>query len=280
MIIRELLQVGYEKVAEFQKEPTAAKLLLAGMLEISQSEMFKRYQDEITNDKANEYLELLDFYLYDSVPIQYLVGYTYFHGHKIAVDERVLIPRPETEYLVDIIVKKFPKDLKVLEIGTGSGAIAITLALEKNYQVDATDIDQNALDVCKQNCRINQVEINLIQSNFYENVFEKYDLIISNPPYVSEFDEIDDSVLYEPEIALFSDNFGTSHLTTIISEGMNYLKPDGMIVVEHGHLHGMFLHHFVNINFPDYRTFLLKDLQGKDRFTIIKRRRLIWIVEM
>ena len=275
MIIRELLQVGYEKVAEFQKEPTAAKLLLAGMLEISQSEMFKRYQDEITNDKANEYLELLDFYLYDSVPIQYLVGYTYFHGHKIAVDERVLIPRPETEYLVDIIVKKFPKDLKVLEIGTGSGAIAITLALEKNYQVDATDIDQNALDVCKQNCRINQVEINLIQSNFYENVFEKYDLIISNPPYVSEFDEIDDSVLYEPEIALFSDNFGTSHLTTIISEGMNYLKPDGMIVVEHGHLHGMFLHHFVNINFPDYRTFLLKDLQGKDRFTIIKRRRLI-----
>ena len=275
MILRDLLQLGYEKVAEFQKEKTAAKLLLAGMLDISQGDIFKRYQDEIANDKANNYLELLDLYIYDSVPIQYLVGYTYFHGHKIAVDERVLIPRPETEYLVDKIIKKFPNNLKVLEIGTGSGAIAISLAKEKNYEFDATDIDKNALDVAKTNCRINQVDINLIQSDFYENIFEKYDLIISNPPYVSEYDEIDDSVLFEPEIALFSDNFGTAHLTTIISEGMNYLKPDGMIIVEHGHLHGLFLYHFVNINFPDYRTFLLKDLQGKDRFTLIKRRKLV-----
>lgn len=133
MIIRDLLQLGYEKIEEFNKERTAAKLLLSGLLEMSYSDMFINFDKEITNEKAEEYLELLDFYVLENVPIQYLVGSTNFYGRRFNVDERVLIPRPETEYLVDKVIKKLPNDLKVLEIGTGSGCIGITLNLEKNY---------------------------------------------------------------------------------------------------------------------------------------------------
>lgn len=280
MILRELLQLGYEKIEEFNKEKSAAKLLLAGLLNISQGDILKKYYEEITNERAQEYLELLDFYVYEGVPIQYLIGSTFFYGRRFLVDERVLIPRPETEYLVDIITKKFPNDLKVLEIGTGSGAIAVTLALEKNYHVDATDIDPNALDVAKMNAKINEAKINFIESDFYDEIYEKYDLIVSNPPYVSEEDEVDLSVLYEPEIALYSDNFGTSHLSTIIQEGTKYLNENGMIIVEHGYKHGHYIQYLVRKTMPEYRSILLKDLTGKNRYTIIRKRGLKWKKEL
>ena len=276
MIIRDLLQLGYEKIEEFNKERTAAKLLLSGLLEMSYSDMFINFDKEITNEKAEEYLELLDFYVLENVPIQYLVGSTNFYGRRFNVDERVLIPRPETEYLVDKVIKKLPNDLKVLEIGTGSGCIGITLNLEKNYQVDATDIDEDALAVAETNSKINEADVNFIQSDLYENVKGKYDLIISNPPYVSETDEVEDSVLFEPEIALYSDYFGTMHLSLIILGAVKHLNDGGMIILEHGHKHGLYIQMFVSHFIPGYRAFTLKDLQGKYRYSVIRKRGSIW----
>lgn len=95
------------------------------------------------------------------------------------------------------------------------------LKLRKNHQVDATDIDEDALAVAETNSKINEADVNFIQSDLYENVKGKYDLIISNPPYVSETDEVEDSVLFEPEIALYSDYFGTMHLSLIILGQLN-----------------------------------------------------------
>ena len=92
---------------------------------MSYSDIFINYDKEITDEKAEDYLELLDFHVLENVPIQYLIGSTNFYGRRFTVDERVLIPRPETEYLVDKVVKKLPNDLKVLEIGTGSGCIGL-----------------------------------------------------------------------------------------------------------------------------------------------------------
>lgn len=276
MIIRELLQLGYEKTEEFNKERTAAKLLLSGLLDMSMGDIFVNYDKEVTNEKAEEYLELLDFYVLENVPIQYLVGSTNFYGRRFIVDERVLIPRPETEYLVDKVVKKLPNDLKVLEIGTGSGVIAVTLNLEKNYIIDATDIDEDALNVAKINSKMNEADINFIHSDLYENITEKYDLIISNPPYVSETDEVSPSVLFEPEIALYSDNLGTLHLSIIILGGVKHLNDDGMIILEHGYKHGLYINFFVNTYLPDYRTYTLKDLQGKRRYSVIRKRGSKW----
>lgn len=276
MIIKDLLKLGYERVAEYNKEPSAAKVLLAGLLEISQGDIFINYEDEITDEKVNEYLELLDFYVFENVPIQYLVGSTNFYGRRFTVDERVLIPRPETEYLVDKVVKKLPNNLKTLEIGTGSGAIAITLNLEKNYQVDATDIDRDALQVATMNSKMNESNVNFIWSDFYENIGDKYDLIITNPPYVSETDEVDQSVLFEPEIALYSENLGTYHLSVIIKEAINYLNDDGILILEHGYKHGLYIQFFVHHHLKDYRCYLLKDLQGLNRYTIIRKRGSRW----
>lgn len=167
MIIRELLRLGYEKIEEFHKERSAAKLLLSGLLEMPMGDIFINYDKEITDEKAEEYLELLDFHVLEDVPIQYLVGSTNFYGRRFIVDERVLIPRPETEYLVDKVIKKLPNDLKVLEIGTGSGVIAITLNLEKNYEIDATDIDIDALQVAMANNKMNEAKVNFIYSDLY-----------------------------------------------------------------------------------------------------------------
>lgn len=276
MILRELLQLGFDKAEEEKKEATAIKVLLAGILGISQSDIFLRYNDEVPNEIAEEYLELLDYYVYDSVPVQYLVGHTYFYGRKFYVDERVLIPRQETEYLVDFIKRKFPNNLKVLEIGTGSGAIAVSLALEKNYTIDATDIDPDVLTVARLNAFINEANVNFFQSDIFEEVYDKYDLIISNPPYVSEFDVIGQEVSYEPEIALFSGSLGIEHITKIILDAKRYLKPNGYIVLEHGYKHGVLIQQIVNELIPDFRSIILKDLTGKNRFTVIRKRKLLW----
>lgn len=275
MILRELLQLGFDKAEEEKKEATAIKVLLAGILGISQSDIFLRYNDEVPNEIAEEYLELLDYYVYDSVPVQYLVGHTYFYGRKFYVDERVLIPRQETEYLVDFIKRKFPNNLKVLEIGTGSGAIAVSLALEKNYTIDATDIDSDVLTVARLNAFINEANVNFFQSDIFEEVYDKYDLIISNPPYVSEFDVIGQEVSYEPEIALFSGSLGIEHITKIILDSKRYLKPNGYIVLEHGYKHGVLIQQIVNDLLPDFRSVILKDLTGKNRFTVIRKRKLL-----
>lgn len=275
MILRELLQLGFDKAEEEKKEATAIKVLLAGILGISQSDIFLRYNDEVPNEIAEEYLELLDYYVYDSVPVQYLVGHTYFYGRKFYVDERVLIPRQETEYLVDFIKRKFPNNLKVLEIGTGSGAIAVSLALEKNYTIDATDIDPDVLTVARLNAFINEANVNFFQSDIFEEVYDKYDLIISNPPYVSEFDVIGQEVSYEPEIALFSGSLGIEHITKIILDAKRYLKPNGYIVLEHGYKHGVLIQQIVNELIPDFRSIILKDLTGKNRFTVIRKRKLL-----
>ncbi|MGI6781238.1 MAG: peptide chain release factor N(5)-glutamine methyltransferase [Acholeplasmataceae bacterium] len=276
MILRDLLRLGYEKIEEFNKERTAAKLLLSGLLEMSVGDIVINFDKEITDETAEEYLELLDFYVLEDVPIQYLVGSTNFYGRRFIVDERVLIPRPETEYLVDKVIKKLPNDLKVLEIGTGSGIIAVTLNLEKNYQIDATDIDSSALQVAVANSKINGADVNFIYSDLYENITEKYDLIISNPPYVSETDEVAPSVLFEPEIALYSDNLGTMHLSLIILGAAKHLKEDGIIILEHGYKHGLYIKFFVNNYLSDYRSFTLKDLQGKQRYSIIRKRGSKW----
>lgn len=275
MILRELLQLGFDKAEKEKKETTAIKVLLSGILGISQSDIFLRYNDEVPNEIAEEYLELLDYYIYDSVPVQYLVGHTYFYGRKFYVDERVLIPRQETEYLVDFIKRKFSNDLKVLEIGTGSGAIAVSLALEKNYTIDATDIDPDVLTVARLNAFINEANVNFFQSDIFEEVYDKYDLIISNPPYVSEFDMIGQEVSYEPEIALFSGSLGIEHITKIISDAKRYLKPNGYIVLEHGYKHGVLIQQIVNELIPDFRSIILKDLTGKNRFTVIRKRKLL-----
>lgn len=177
-------------------------------------------------------------------PVAYIVGRREFWSLPFEVNSHVLIPRPETEILVEEVLKicsglKTTK-LRILEIGTGSGAIAVSLAYElKNAQIVATDISQDAINIASRNAQINSVtdQISFLRGHLFEPVSGKFDIIVSNPPYVSreEYDRLPVGVRdFEPGLALLSSVDGTSFHREIIKAGGIYLKPGGWIFMEIG----------------------------------------------
>lgn len=171
-------------------------------------------------------------------PLWYCIGDTDFYGYTINVDERVLIPRPETEILVENALKYIDKDSKVLDLCTGSGAIAIAIKKEKDAKVFALDISQDALDLAIENAKRNEADITFIQSDLFANLEEqKFDVILSNPPYIKSEDikklqkEVKD---FEPILALDGGNDGLDFYKKIANEIKNHLKENGVVLLECG----------------------------------------------
>lgn len=177
-------------------------------------------------------------------PVAYIVGSKEFWSLPFEVNSHVLIPRPETEILVEEVLKVCSglkaRNLRILEIGTGSGAISVSLAHElDNAQIVATDISQDAINIASRNAQINNVanQISFLSGNLFEPVSGKFDIIVSNPPYISkeEYDRLPTGVRdFEPELALLSGADGTSFHREIIKAGSIYLKPGSWIFIEIG----------------------------------------------
>ena len=179
-------------------------------------------------------------------PIQYIIGKAQFLGLEFKVKKDVLIPRPETEILVETVTKFVSsfrsKVLKVsiLDIGTGSGCIAVSLAkLLTDVEITATDISNEALEVAKQNALLNNVEVNFIQSDLFAYSALRtahYDMIVSNPPYIptGAIDKLQPEVRYEPRIALDGGEDGLDFYRRLIPESPRYLKPAGFLIMEIG----------------------------------------------
>jgi len=209
-------------------------------------------------------------------PVQYIIGDVDFYGNIIKVNKNVLIPRRETEELVEkteyYIKKHFPnQDIKILDIGTGSGCIPITLKkhLPKS-NISAVDISEKALEVAKANSISNNVEINFILSDVFEKVTSKYDCIISNPPYIKEDEEIMDIVKNnEPHLALYAPNNGLYFYEKIIRESKDYLKEKSIIAFEIGETQGQDIINIAKEYYPNSIVKLEKDLQHLDRFVFI-----------
>lgn len=207
------------------------------------------------------------------VPIQYILGETEFYGRTFKLNKHTLIPRQETEELVDLVIKENQgSGLEILDIGTGSACIAICLAAGmKNARVSATDISRQVINLAIQNARLNNTNINFFTDNILKpdfNKYRKYDLIISNPPYVmmSEKEHIAKNVLdYEPHKALFvSDNDPLLYYRSILVLAKKILKPAAMIyfeINEAKHLEMMGL--LKDYNYSELR--LQKDINGKYR---------------
>ena len=146
-----------------------------------------------------------------------------------------MIPRPETEVLVDYIKNKFLKLKTILDLGTGSGCIAIELSkIYKNSKVFGSDLCIKALRIAKKNNVQTQNKVKFIESDWFVNIKGKFDLIVSNPPYIPENAKLETSTLFEPGTALFSQDAGLRDLKKIISEALNYLKINGVLILEHG----------------------------------------------
>lgn len=208
-------------------------------------------------------------------PVQYIVGDVNFYGNIIKVNKNVLIPRPETEELVektsDYLKKLFPKEIKILDIGTGSGCIPITLKkLFPQAEITGVDISKAALEVAKENSIINKTTIDFFESDIFSNIKDKYDCIISNPPYLSDNDFIMDIVKNnEPSIALFAEDNGLYFYKRILKEVNNYLNNKFIIAFEIGENQKDDIINIAKELFPKAQIISSQDLRKLDRFIFI-----------
>lgn len=213
--------------------------------------------------------------LESGIPVQYIVGNVDFYGYTFKVNKNTLIPRFETELLVEktikYINKYFNNEIKILDIGTGSGCIAITLnKLLDNSRVTAVDISKNALDVARENNKINNTDVNFIESDVFSNINDKYDFIISNPPYISYDEDIMDVVYNnEPHMALYADDNGLYFYDKILMECRKYLNDRFFIAFEIGYKQGNDIINIINKYFDNVNISLEKDYNGRDRFIFV-----------
>lgn len=224
----------------------------------------------VSKNIEDDYNKLLNDY-----PIQYLIGFVNFYGNNINVRENVLIPRFETEDLVDRTIKYSKKvfrekKVSILDIGTGSGAIAISLKKEINSDVTASDISKDAIELAKYNAKENNIDVKVIESDLFSNISGKYDIIISNPPYISYDEEIMSKVYdYEPHLALFAEDNGLYFYKKIIDQASNYLNDKFIIAFEIGMTQGKEISEYAMNAFKNAVVRVEKDLSNKDRFVFI-----------
>ena len=227
------------------------------------------YLKKYYNGDINEAIKRLE----NGEPVQYIVGNVNFYGYNLNVNKNVLIPRFETEELVDNTIKfiksKFNK-VDILDIGTGSGAIAISLKKETNSNVTATDISIDALEVAKSNAKMNNCDINFINTNIYDGINDKFDVVISNPPYIREDEEIEDIVKNnEPNIALYAKDNGLYFYENILKRINTILKEKYLIALEIGEKQFNDIKKIKDKYLPQANIELKKDMQGRDRMVFI-----------
>ncbi len=229
----------------------------------------KKYLPKDKLEKGMEQLER-------GVSPQYIVGNVDFYGNVIEVNSNVLIPRFETELLVErtiyYIKKKFEriKDISILDIGTGSGCIAITLKKELSCKVMASDISVEAITVAKRNAINNQVNIDFVESDIFSNINNRFDVIISNPPYIREDEEIEGIVKdNEPNIALYAKENGLYFYHYILKKVREYLNDKFIIAFEIGELQGEDIKTLIYQYLTNVNVLVEKDYSNRDRFVFI-----------
>ena len=210
-------------------------------------------------------------YIYEHIPVDYILGYRYFYGHKFHVNPHVLIPRNETEKLVErvmICLDYMQKPVSVLDLGTGSGCIGLTLKKEvEGITVTLADVSFEALDVARSNGESLEVDVHYIQSDWFSNIDQVFDVIVCNPPYIPDDELIGDTVDKEPNLALFGGRTGLEHYETVIAQSKTFLQSNGLMAFEHGYNQKEALHKIILTHYENASIVTLKDFEDKDRMT-------------
>ena len=273
MKLAQLFSDFEEELIRQGEEAESLSFVYRSLKNLSFTDFVFTLQQEVTEEEKQFVKEIYQ-QLAAHKPAQYIIGQADFYGMQLKVDERVLIPRPETEELVELILAENPEtNLSVLDIGTGSGAIALALAKNRqDWSVTATDISQDALDLASENAKNQKLNIFFKKSDCFTEISEKYDIIVSNPPYISREDEseVGLNVLYsEPHLALFADEDGLAIYRRIAEDTKAYLKDGGKIYLEIGYKQGQSVPELFRKNLPEKRVRTLKDQFGQDRMVVV-----------
>ena len=255
------------------EEAESLSFVYRSLKNLSFTDFIFAIQQEITPDEK-EFVESIYKQLAAHVPAQYIIGQAEFYGMELKVDERVLIPRLETEELVELILTENAKpNQSVLDIGTGSGAIALAIAKNRpDWCVTASDISPDALDLASENASLQDLKISFKKSDCFEEIAENYDIIVSNPPYISRADEseVGLNVLHsEPHLALFAEEDGLAIYRKIAQEAKNHLREGGKIYLEIGYKQGRSVPALFRKYLPEKRVRTLKDQFGRDRMVVV-----------
>lgn len=244
------------------------QLLLCHVLNKSKTYLATWPNTPLTEEQSIQYNQLIEQRA-SGVPLAYLTGTKSFWDMELTVTPDVLIPRPETELLVELTLSKIKSGMTILELATGSGAIACSLANERNdIEMTATDISEKALKIARLNAQKYDCKIHFIQSDWFANLADQtFDMIIANPPYLAESDpHLSTDIRFEPRSALVSGKYGDEDYIAIISQAAHYLKPSGWILFEHGMEQGERVRSLLAEQ-GYVEIFTDKDLAGLDRVT-------------
>ena len=251
-----------------------AKMLLAELLELNPLELLNHLNDEVSEDTTKLYKEEV-LAVESGKPIQYVIGNVNFYGETFDINENVLIPRFETEELVEntiqYINKFFTEPVDIIDLGCGSGVIGLTLEKKVSTKsVDLVDISKKALAVAYKNCVKLSSTANLINSDMFEHVEKKYDVIISNPPYIKTTEEIEDIVKdNEPHLALYAGEDGLACYKNILENVKEHMKERCLIAFEIGYTQAEDIKKLAYENLSDIKIEVKKDMSDKDRMIFI-----------
>lgn len=311
MKLQELIQNSKHELDSLNIEEADIKLkiLIEYVFKISKEKLILKYKDEINNKKVEEFRKLLKK-LENGIPIQYIINNQEFMGLNFYVDEDVLIPQPDTEVLVEEVIKycnelrnnepedketnkdykenieKEPiinkedkninkKTIKILDLCTGSGIIGISIyKYLENVEIYASDISQKALNIAEKNTNLNNAKINFINSDMFKNIHIKdFDIIVSNPPYIESkvIESLSKEVQNEPKLALDGGEDGLKFYRFILENAKNYLSKNGAIFLEIGYDQKEKIEEILK-SYKIYKeTKCIKDFGGNNRVIIIKK---------
>ena len=273
MTVEELIVYGKGKTSSDH-----AKMLLSSYLDVNPLELLTILDKEVDSDIEKLYKSSLEA-LKENKPIQYVIGNVNFYGLKFIVNKNVLIPRFETEELVEQVVeyaKSLNKDkIKILDLGCGSGAIGLTLkSILKDSLVTLVDISKEALEVARLNANNLNLDVTFIESDWFSNIeLEKYDIIVSNPPYIKTNEEIEEIVKNnEPSLALYGGVDGLDCYKKILANIKPYLNDKFLIAFEIGETQKEVLYNIINSYLQDVEITCKKDLYGRNRMIFVRNK--------
>ncbi|TCI48708.1 MULTISPECIES: peptide chain release factor N(5)-glutamine methyltransferase [unclassified Exiguobacterium] len=275
MRIAARLKQAERMLVDAGRDPSTAEWWLMHVLGVDRTGLIVRLSEELSDDETTAFESGLERLLAGE-PVQHLIGQAPFYGRSFAVNRDVLIPRPETEELIEWVVEHVGpiEDDAIVDVGTGSGAIAITLSLELGVRVQTVDISREAIAVAKRNAEVLRADVTFHEGDCLGPVADdSIRVLVSNPPYIEADELLDETVAgYEPHLALFGGADGLEFYRKIIADSTRVLRADWQLIAfEIGYNQGQVVKSYLSERYPEAETGILKDINGKDRIVYAVR---------